>query len=152
MDAGPSSTREPAPDQLVTDSNEPGGDDRSLRSAAALPWCRGRRICCRRRRGTAFRLKQIGVVRLRIDGNRLGAGDGRDRRDDRVLVSGVLMDDGDVAFAAIGDVDQLLRQDPSRARRRACRSAIVATTLPVLASTTTEVLLQPEKMRFVAWS
>ena len=29
---------------------------------------------------------------------------------------------------------------------------IVATTLPVLASTTTDVLLQPEKMRFVALS
>src|SRR6185295_5813510 len=27
-----------------------------------------------------------------------------------------------------------------------------ATTLPVLASTTTDVLLQPEKMRFDAWS
>jgi hypothetical protein len=54
------------------------------------------------------------------------------------------VDDRDVALAAVRNVNQLLRRIPAE-RVDARAVLIVATTLPVLASTTTDVLLQPEK-------
>ena len=68
------------------------------------------------------------------------------------LSGGILVHDGDVALAAVRDEDQLLRRIPAqrvdaRAVRRSTRRPC-----PWLASTTTDVLLQPEKMRFDALS
>src|SRR5215510_12628146 len=67
---------------LRPDHDEPRGDDRSERTASAprLDWYsvgRGRR------RRAALRLKEIHVVRFRIDADRLRAGERRDGLDNR---------------------------------------------------------------------
>ena len=112
---------------------------------------RRRRTGGRRRSRTPLGLEQVGVVRRGIHGDGLRAGERRDGRDDRVFVGRVLVHDRDVALAAIGNVDQLLSRIPAqgvdagavRDRRDDFAGA---------ASTTTEVLLQPEKIRLVAVS
>src|SRR5262245_76067 len=70
---------------LLLDDDKPRSDDRTQRTASS-PARRRCRACGRRRSGTALRLEQVSIVRLRIDGNRLCAGKRIDRRYHGVLV------------------------------------------------------------------
>src|SRR5262245_30806198 len=93
--------------RLLLDNNKPSRDDRTLWPATASTRCRRwRGICCRRGNGTALRLEQVGMVRLRIDRDRLRSCKCIDGRHHRVLVGRILMYDRDVALASIGYVDQ----------------------------------------------
>ena len=70
-----------------------------------------------------------------------------------VYLSGrILVDDRDVALRRRSECRSASSPDPSPSASTRVPFGIDATTLPVLASTTTDVLLQPEKMRFVALS
>src|SRR5262249_23537296 len=100
---------------LLLDNDKPCSDDRSLWAAAASTRCRRWRRSCRRcGSGTALRLEQVHVVRVRINRDRLCAGKCIDRRYDAVFIGRVLMDDCDVALASIGNVDQFFRCIPSQ--------------------------------------
>src|SRR5438105_2908044 len=95
---------------LLLDNDKPRSDDRSLRTPAtsARYRCRWRRASRWRRNRTALGLKEIRVVGLRIHGDRLRTRDGCDRRHHGVLVWRILVNDCDVAFAAIRNEDRLL--------------------------------------------
>src|SRR5262245_26324877 len=91
---------------LLLDNDKPRSDDRTLWTAAASTGSsRWRRTCGRRGSGTALRLEQVRVVRLRINGDRLCSSKCIDGRQHSIFVGRILMDDRDVAFTAIRNVD-----------------------------------------------
>src|SRR2546428_7924837 len=96
---------------LLLYDDKPSSDDRTLWAAATSARCRSwRRASGWRRNRTALGLEEVHVVCLRINGDRLRAGERVDRRNHRVLVGRVLVDDRDVALAPIRDVNQFLRR------------------------------------------
>ena len=136
---------------LLLDRDKPRGDDRPLRSAAAPPGGWGRRSRWRRRSRTPFGLEEIDVVRLPSTPIVFAPGECCDGVHHRVLVGRILMNHSDVALAAVRNVYQLLGWIPAQGIH-ARPFLIVATTLPVFGSTTTDVLLHPEKIRSEALS
>src|SRR5262245_24862793 len=100
---------------LLLDNDKPRSHDRTLGTAAASTGSsRWRRACGRRWSGTALRLEQVRVVRLRINSDRLCSGKRIDGGYYGVLIGRILMGDGDVALAAIRNVDQFFRWIPSQ--------------------------------------
>src|SRR2546425_8269747 len=99
------------PESLLFDDDKPRSQDWTLRTAA--PSARSRRRWRRAsgwsRSWTALGLEEIRVVRHRINGDRLRAGERRDRRNHRVLVGRILMYHRDVALGPVRNVNQLLR-------------------------------------------
>ncbi|PWT82037.1 MAG: hypothetical protein C5B58_08860 [Acidobacteria bacterium] len=92
---------------LLLDDDKPAGNDWALRPAtASSPISRSAGRGCGS--GATFGLEQIYVVRLRIDGNCLRAGKRIDRVHNRVVISRILVNDSDITFAAIRNVDQFL--------------------------------------------
>src|SRR3982751_5214767 len=89
----------------VFDCDQPRSYNWPARSA--LTRLRGRRI---RRRRTKLRREDIRDVRLLVDRDRARALHRRNSRDDGVLVGRILAGDGDLAAAAVRDVDQFLRR------------------------------------------
>src|SRR4029079_9736927 len=92
---------------------------------AASALSRRRRWCIRRRgrRRTSLWLEQGGSVVLLVHVDLFRPGYGGDRCDDGVLVRAVLVDDGHVAFATVGDIDQFSLAVPSkRIHTRAIRN------------------------------
>src|SRR5207248_2497354 len=102
--------------ELLLDNDKPRGNDRTLWTAATPALSRGRWRCASswRRCRTALGLKEVSIVRHRINGDRLRAGERVDGRNHRVVVGRILVDDCDVALTAIRNVDQFLRRIPSQ--------------------------------------
>src|SRR3954469_11205678 len=89
----------------VFDCDQPRRYEWPARST--LTRLRGRRIG---RRRTKLRREYIRDVRLLVDRDRARALHRRNSRDDGVLVGRILVRDGDLAAAAVRDVDQFLRR------------------------------------------
>src|SRR5580704_5518953 len=99
----------------MLDHDKPGSDDRALRTAATAAlrrWWRGSGWW--RRSRTPLRLEEVRVVRFWINSDRLRAGERVDRGNCRVLISRILVDDGDVPLAAIRNENQFFRRIPSQ--------------------------------------
>src|SRR6266852_3850759 len=105
-----------APRRSALDDDKPRSHNRTLRTAATSArsgrwWRRASRWWWSR---TALGLEEIRVVRHRINGDRLRAGERGDSRHHRVLVGRILVDDRDVTLAPIRNVNQLFRRIPSQ--------------------------------------
>ena len=138
----------------MLDHDEPPGDHRPPRTAAAASRRRRGRVRVRRRRRPVLGTEQIRDVLHGVDGDRLQVVALERSRRSRPRCT--------------CPASPRAPRSRSRRGRPGCRSAsafwsqpsastpfpflICATTLPVVASTTTEVPLQPEKMRFVVRS
>src|SRR5260370_18359484 len=99
----------PSCEQLLLDRNEPGCDDRALRTTASAAGS-GRGIRAGRRVGgwTPFGLEQVRVVAGRIASDRLRACERRHNFYHGGFVRGVLVNHRNVSLPAIPDEDQFL--------------------------------------------
>ena len=131
---------------LLLNHNEPPRDDRTLRPAT--PSCRRwRRSRIRWWRRSPLGLEKIRIVRLGIDADRLRPRKRRDRRRHRVLVGRLLMRHRDIAFRAVGNIDELLLRIPSQSiHARAVRDR--RNDFARIRIHDDGRLVQPEKIRF----
>src|ERR1019366_1567896 len=97
-----------ASSSLLND-DKPRSDDWTLWTAAASSRRRWWRASRWRRRRTALGLEEVRVVRHRINGDCLRAGERGYRRNLCVLIGRILVDDRDVALAPIRNENQPLR-------------------------------------------